>query len=79
MWGKIARIFLILVLGMALGFIWRSLQIDQSFTQDIGDLHELQEEITSKIRELELVLEGIKDERNRHLDNIYPGPYAVQF
>ena len=76
---RIVRIFLILLLGIALGYTWRTLQIDQSFQGDIGALLEMQAEIALKIQELNLALEVFENEGNRYLDNIYPGPYAIQF
>ena len=79
MWEKVIKIFLILLLGVAIGFTWRSLQIDQSFQGDIGALLEMQAEIALKIQELNLALEVFENEGNRYLDNIYPGPYAIQF
>jgi len=79
MWEKVIKIFLILLLGVAIGFTWRSLQIDQSFQGDIGVLLEMQAEIALKLQELNLALEVMELERDNCLDNIYLGPYVVKF
>ena len=76
---KVIRIFFILLIGILIGFTWRSLQIDQSFSRDIGVLHEMQTEITLKIRELELVLEGIEDEGKHHMDSFLYLTGSIQF
>ena len=70
MFDKIVKIFLILLLGVAIGFTWRSLQIDQSFQGDIGALLEMQAEIALKIQELNLALEVMELERNHHVDSV---------